>query len=394
MHPLLIHNARIITESAFIPHGWLLCENGIIRAYAEGMPPSLDDAHDSLNAQGAWLAPAFIDVHVHGAMNAELMDGTPDALATMGAFYAQHGVASYLPTTLSGARDDLLRALRAVATYARQPHEAQIIGVHLEGPYLNVAKCGAQKPEHIRLAHHEEANALLDTGVIRLLSLAPEFEENQWLIAECVARGITSSIAHTNATYEQALHAFALGITHSTHTFNAMTGLHHRLPGVVGAVMGDARVRCELIADLVHVHEGAIRALFAAKGTSGLILITDAMRASGMPDGQYALGEHTVTVADGTATLVNGTLAGSIATYDACVQNFVRVIGKPFDELWQVTSLTPAQAVGVADRKGSIALGKDADLVLLDDALNVRATVILGGLVPRSASALSPQEQC
>jgi N-acetylglucosamine-6-phosphate deacetylase len=383
MLPLLIYNARIITENALITRGWLLCDNGVIRAYGEGTPPSLEGAHNTLNAEGAWLAPGFIDVHVHGAMNAELMDGTHAALATMGAFYAQHGVTGYLPTTLSGTHDDLMRALRAVATYTRGRHEAQILGVHLEGPYLNVAKCGAQKPEHIRLADRDEARTLLDVGVIRLLSLAPEFEANQWLIGECVARGVTASIAHTNATYEQALHAFALGITHSTHTFNAMTGLNHRLPGVVGAVMGDGRVRCELIADLVHVHEGAIRALFAAKGTSGLILITDAMRASGMPDGQYRLGEHTVNVADGTATLADGTLAGSVATYSACVRNFVRVVGKPFADLWQVTSLTPAQAIGIADRKGSIAQGKDADLVLLDDALNVRATVILGELLPR-----------
>lgn len=379
---MLIRNARIIAEDQIIPDGWLLCERDITAA-GTGTPPQ---AADVLDAKGLMLAPGFIDLHVHGALGAETMDATPQALRAMCGFYARSGVTAYLPTTLTASHDQIMAALQNVARCqalaAQEGWGAAIIGAHLEGPYLNAERAGAQFPHYIRRAEPQEAAQVLNTGVLRLLAIAPEFEENHWLIEEAVRRGITVAIAHSSATYEQACRGIQLGIRHSTHTYNAMTPLQHRQPGVVGAVLSDSRVICEVICDLQHVHPGAIRTLFAAKGVHGTALITDAMAAAGMPDGEYTLGAHHVIKAGGRVTLKSdNTLAGSAATFNECVRNFVQIIEKPFEQVWQVTSQTPARAIGAGHIMGSIARGKRADLVLLDDNINIYATVVGGRLV-------------
>lgn len=382
---ILIKNGKVITEYQVLSHGWVLCENGKIKAYDGGNPPDFQHAQ-VIDAQGGTITAGFIDLHVHGAMGVEMMDSTPESLTIMSRFFVQHGVTSYLPTTLTATHEQLLVALENVARNA-PPSGSKVLGVHLEGPYLNVKKCGAQKPEYIRTASPQEAHALLDTGVIRLLALAPEFEANHWLIQECVQRGITVSIAHTEATYEQAMQGIALGIRQSTHTYNAMTGLHHRQAGVVGAVLGDERVRCEIISDGVHVHGGAVKVLWRAKGRDGTIIITDAMRAAGMPEGDYLIGEHIASVKEGQATLKDGTLAGSVATYDHCVRQFMAMTNTPFEDMWQATSLTPAKAIGIDHQKGSIRVGKDADLVLLDDRYHVTMSLVEGVLYPTETPA-------
>ncbi len=382
---MLIRNARILTEDRIIPNGWLWCDK-IIRAFGDGAPPQ---AADALDARGLMLAPGFIDLHVHGALGAETMDATPQALRTMCGFYARSGVTAYLPTTLTAPHEQVMAALRNVAQCQALAEEegwgAAIIGAHLEGPYLNAERAGAQFPHYIRRADPQEAYQVLNIGVLRLLAIAPEFEENHWLIEEAVRRGITVSVAHSSATYEQASYGIHLGIRHSTHTYNAMTPLQHRQPGVVGAVLSDSRVICEVICDLHHVHPGAIRTLFAAKGVHGTALITDAMAAAGMPDGEYTLGAHEVVKVGGRVTLKSDkTLAGSAAAYHECVRNFVQAVDRPFEQVWQVTSQTPARAIGEAHLRGSIARGKRADLVLLDDDINVYATIV-GGRLAHSA---------
>ncbi len=373
---MLITNARIITEHHIIPHGWLHISDHIIDALGEGDAPDFDE--NAYNAHGAILAPGFIDLHVHGAMGHELMDANADGLRAMAKFYAQRGVTSFLPTTLTASHEQIVAALNTVKEVMPDSGGATILGAHLEGPYLNIEKCGAQRPEHIRVASVNEATELLDLGVIRLLAIAPEIAGNQWLITECMRRGIAVSIAHTSATYEEAIAAFDMGITQSTHTYNAMTPLHHRKPGVVGAALSEPRVRCEIICDLQHVAAGAIRTLYFAKGNAGTMLITDSMSATGMPDGDYTLGAHHVTKRGDLVTLADGTLAGSAATYDFCVRNFMQVTGKTFEDIWQVTSLTPAQAIHQGHLRGSIAPGKIADLVLLDEKANVKMTVVGG----------------
>lgn len=381
---LLIDNARVIAPTAVWERGWLLIEGYKIGLMGQGSTPSFESV-EKIDARGLTLMPGFIDVHVHGAMNCEAMDAAPDALRTMATFYAQHGVTGFLATTWTDSRERISAALQVVAQMlGAQPTGATILGAHLEGPYLNASKCGAQNIAHIRTAGREEAASFLDFNVIRLLSIAPEFQENHWLIEACVRRGITVSAAHTAATFAEMQHAVQMGLSHATHTYNAMTGLTHREPGTVGAVMTMPQVRCELIADNVHVHPAAMQILYTVKGQDGVILITDAVRSAGMPEGNYQIDERTVTVKEGAVRLPDDTLAGSILTMDRAVHNFMQAADLSLEEVWQCASLNAARSIGLADRKGSLEVGKDADLVLLDSNTAVYLTVAEGRVVYRN----------
>lgn len=378
---LLIKNAVVITPAARRARGWLLCEGRTIRLLGSGNAPDFDHTH-VIDAGGLTLLPGFIDVHVHGALGHDTMDASPEGLRVMAQFYAQHGVTSFLATTWSGTTQRTLQALNTVAAVqGPQPGGATLLGVHLEGPYLNPDRCGAQNREVIRPAARDEALQFLDTNVIRLVSLAPEFEMNHWLITECVRRGIVVSAAHTAATYDQMMTAIRLGITHATHTYNAMTGLNHREPGTLGAVMTSPDVFCELIADNIHVHPVAMAILLATKGIDRLILITDAVSVAALPDGSYEVDSRPVVIRDGAVRLPDGTLAGSTLTMDRALHNLSLATGQPITSLWPTSSLNAARSIRIADRKGSLEVGKDADLVLIDDQVNVYLTVVEGQIV-------------
>lgn len=378
---LLFHGGRVVTAAEAWERGWLLVDGNRIALLGPGDPPRLG-ADRTIDASGLTLLPGFIDVHAHGAAGHEAMDATPDALQGMARYYAQHGTTAFLAATWTDSTERIHAALNAIGeTMGPQPDGATLLGAYLEGPYLNPERCGAQSTQHIRRAKREEALAFLDMGVIREVALAPEFEENHWLIEECVARGITVTAAHTAATYEQMRQAVALGLRQATHTFNAMTPLHHREPGTVGAVLSSPEIRAELIADNLHVHPAVMRILYAAKGPHGVILITDAMRGTGMPDGEYPIDERIVLVKDSAARLPDGTLAGSTLSMERALRNLIAATGQPLEVVWPCSSLNAARALHLADRKGSIEVGKDADLVLLDAALEVRMTVAEGRIV-------------
>lgn len=378
---LLIHNARLITPQGVID-GWLTIHEGKIAAFGAGSPPA-DALPRLIDAQGGWLLPGFIDLHVHGALGCETMDADPDGLRRMAKFYAAHGVTSFLPTTWTASRAAIRAALACAASVMAQPPEgAQILGVHLEGPYLNALKCGAQDSTHIRRAERDEALEFLDTGVIRLLALAPEFPENHWLIGECVARGIRVSAAHTNATYDEMMTGVSLGVSQTTHTFNAMTGLHHRDPGVVGAALTQPVITCELIADNIHVHPAVMKLLWRVKGADGIVLISDAVRGAGLPEGaSYLQDNRPIVLRDGAVRLPDGTLAGSALTLDAGLRNFCAAAGTTVEQAWAVTSRNAARQIGIGDRKGSLTVGCDADLVVLTPDLRVHTTIAAGRIV-------------
>jgi N-acetylglucosamine-6-phosphate deacetylase len=381
---LLIYNARLFTPHHPGQAGWLLVRNGEICSIGFGQRPVLPPNAEvqEVDAGGKLLLPGFIDLHVHGAMGHELMDASASGLEQMARFYASHGVTSFLATTWTTSRESIRKALELVEEMQGPiPGGATLLGVHLEGPYLNPIRCGAQDANLIRRAEKEEALEFLDSGVIRLLALAPEFDENLWLIDECVQRGITVSAAHTAATYEQMQTAAQHGVTQSTHTFNAMTGLSHREPGTVGAALTIPQISCELIADNIHVHPAVQKILVDVKTPSGVILVSDAVRAAGLPEGEYTLDDRTVNIRDGAVRLSDGTLAGSVLTMERALQNLCSASGRSLSELWVTSSLNAARAIGVSSRKGSLEVGKDADLVLLDDSFRVHLTVAQGEVV-------------
>jgi N-acetylglucosamine-6-phosphate deacetylase len=381
---LLIYNALLFTPHLPGRPGWLLVRNGQISSIGFGRRPVLPPNAEvqEVDAGGMLLLPGFIDLHVHGAMGHELMDASASGLEQMARFYALHGVTSFLATTWTASRESIRKALELVEEMQGPiPGGATLLGVHLEGPYINPIRCGAQDASLIRLAEKEEALEFLDSGVIRLLALAPEFDENLWLIDECVQRGITVSAAHTAATYEQMQAAAQHGITQSTHTFNAMTGLSHREPGTVGAALTIPQISCELIADNIHVHPAVQKILVDVKTPSGVILVSDAVRAAGLPEGEYSLDDRTVNIRDGAVRLSDGTLAGSVLTMERALQNLCAATGRSLAELWVTSSLNAARAIGISSRKGSLEVGKDADLVLLDDSFQVHLTVAQGQVV-------------
>jgi N-acetylglucosamine-6-phosphate deacetylase len=378
---LLITNAKIIQPTAVFQRGWLLTDGKIIRLIGKGDAPDFEGAQ-VFDARGLALLPGFVDVHVHGAAGHEVMDADPDGLRAMARYYARHGVTGFLPTTWTAQRDQIMPALEMVAgMVGAQPDGATILGAHLEGPFINAAKRGAQREQDVRRAGRDEALAYLDLNVLRLVVLAPEFEENRWLITECVRRGVTVSIAHSNASYDQVVDAERLGLSHSTHTFNAMNGLGHREPGAVGAIMTLSDIYAELIADNIHVHPAAMQALYKAKGADRVVLISDAIRGAGMPEGEYKIDERTIVIRDGAVRLPDGTLAGSTLTMDRALRNFMQATGEPLEKIWQTSSLNALRSIRLSAHKGSIEVGKDADLVLVDADINVSLTVAEGEVV-------------
>jgi N-acetylglucosamine-6-phosphate deacetylase len=389
---LLIHNARLFTPHHVGLTGWLLTEDSHIRAIGFGNPPdfSADASVQYMNAKGGALLPGFIDLHVHGAMGHEVMDASPDGLEEMSRFYASHGVTSFLAATWTSSHASIMKAL-GIVNQVQGPIRggATLLGAYLEGPYLNPARCGAQDGSLIRRAEKNEASEILDSGTVRLLALAPEYVENLWLIDECVRRGVTVSAAHTTADYEQMQRAVEHGVTHLTHCFNAMQPLGHRDLGTVGAAMALPQISCELIADNIHVHPAAQKILFDTKGVGGVILVTDAIRAAGLPDGEYMLDERKVHIQNGAVRLPDGTLAGSVLTMERALQNACRTAGRSLEEMWIASSLNAARAISISNRKGSLEVGKDADIILLDDEFHVNLTVREGEIV-FSSSEISP----
>lgn len=402
MTALLLSGTRIVTHDGVLDDGWLLADGGVVLEFGQGVPDPAtiaaarggDDDVEHIAAAGGWLLPGFIDVHVHGALGHETMDGDVDGLAAMAAFYASHGVTAFLATTWTASTDDTLHALGGVERALPELEGgARLLGAHMEGPYLSSRRCGAQDSAAIRPADAAEAARFLDTNVVRLITVAPEVPGNLDLVDECVRRGVTVSAGHTDATYEQVMDAVARGVRHVTHTFNAMRPLHHREPGVVGAAMTERSLTVEVIADGIHVHPTVMRTLYDARGGHGVVLVTDAMRATGMPPGRYPIGDdRSVVLADGAVRLPDGALAGSVLTFDTALRNLAAATGRGPADLWRAASGSAARVAGVADRKGAIRRGHDADLVLLSEDLEVRLTIVEGRVVHRSdrAASVSP----
>ncbi|MCE7983575.1 MAG: N-acetylglucosamine-6-phosphate deacetylase [Caldilinea sp. CFX5] len=336
----------------------------------------------TLDATGCFVLPGFIDVHVHGGDGSDAMDATPEALTRMATFFAQHGVTAFLATTMTAPHDAILAAVAAVGQWGEKiTTGARLVGVHVEGPYISLKFPGAQPAAYIRPPSLAEFAELVAAGPVRMITLAPEVDGAAELIAAARQQGVTVVWGHTNATYEECVLAADRGVTQATHTYNAMSGLHHRKPGVLGATLTLDQIYAQLIADNIHVHPAAMNVLARCKGVDRTVLITDAMRAAGLPEGEYELGGQPVTVSDGSCRLADGTLAGSILTMERALINFMAATGLPLAAAWPATSRIPAQSLGLGQRYGALRPGYQADLVLLDAGLQVAATVVGGQIV-------------
>lgn len=331
---------------------------------------------------GGYLLPGFIDIHVHGGNGEDFMDSNPGVLDTITSFHGSQGTTAMLATTMTAPKERIDRVLSEVHAYMAQPMpHAQLEGVHLEGPFISPNWPGAQNPEHIvppNLAWIAEWEQRYP-GLVRQLTLAPERDGALELIAWLRSHGITAALGHTDATYEEVEQAAAAGLNHAVHAFNAMTPLHHRKPGAAGAVLADPRIKAEVIADGIHVHPAIISLLAKLKQDHNLILITDAISATGLKDGHYTLGDLPVIVQSGVARLEDGiTLAGSTLTMMEGFRFLVQQVDLSIPEASQIASLNPAQSLNIHDRTGSLEAGKQADILLLDADLNLKGVWIKG----------------
>lgn len=380
---ITIRGGRVITPLEVFEQADVLIEGGRILAVGPGLAAAA--AGERIEAEGHIVAPGLVDIHVHGSAGHDTMDATREAIEGMARYFASRGVTAFCPTTMTVPAEEIMASVRAVHECQQRPVEgAQPLGVHLEGPYIDAAKKGAQPPQHVRTAGDLDYRGFFSLGNIRLVSLAPEFEENRELITFARARGVAVAVGHSSASYEQVVEAVKLGVSQSTHTFNQMEGIHHRKPGTVGAALMLDEIYAQFIADGVHLHPAIVKMIVHLKGPDRAVLITDAIRGAGMPDGEYELGGQPITVKEGAVRLANGALAGSCLTMDQGVRNIAAFTGRPLAECLRMATLTPARAIGVAHRKGSIEPGKDADIVILTPNLEVAATVVMGRVVYRA----------
>ena len=379
-----IVNGTLLTPEKLLPGDPLVIKDEIIHFVGYPEERLLPVADREIDATGMWVIPGLVDIHVHGSYGHDTMDATPEALHEMARFFASHGVTSFLPTTVSTASEAITAAIDNISTTEQPSDGAHFLGVHLEGPYLNMEFRGAQPPEHIRNPDPEEYLPWLANNKVRLITLAPEIEGALSLIDRGVAQGIQFAVGHSGASYEEMLAATDHGLRQATHTFNGMLGIHHRKPGTAGAVLTDDRIYAQVIADGVHLHPAIVKLLVRSKTPSRTILITDAMRATGLTDGEYDLGGHVITVKDGVARIETGSLAGSTLTMDMALRNVIDFAGLSLSEAIPMATSVPAEAMGIKGEKGVLAPGADADVVILDTDLNVWLTIIAGQIVYKS----------
>ena len=362
----IIDNGKVWT-------GYHLLFNEKIATLSQKDPPK---ECEIIDAEGLYVSAGFVDVHIHGSGGADVMDATPEALETISQSVLQTGTTSFVATTMTMRQEDILRALDTVIMYGGKVTGAKIKGIHLEGPFINPLKCGAQDPKYIQQAGFEWIEPYLPH--IRVITIAPEMlgaEEFIRKISQSYSH-IILSIGHSEANYEQTMQSFEWGISHATHLFNAMPPWHHRKPGLIGAVF-ESDVTADIIADLIHTHPTALRIVEKIK-KDRMILITDAMRAGCMKSGHYDLGGQKVTVADGRTTLDNGVLAGSVLKFNDAVKNFYTHTDATLAEAIAAVTTLPAKRLGLPI--GELRAGYDADIVIFDEAIAIEKVYINGCL--------------
>ncbi|WP_027405903.1 N-acetylglucosamine-6-phosphate deacetylase [Anaerovibrio sp. RM50] len=379
-----IVNGKLITPG---PKGEFRVEQGKVVVFEDRILEIIDKSEfeargrnsfeEVYYAQGQYVSPGFINLHIHGCAGSDTMDCREAGLHQMAIFQLSTGVTSMLPTTMTYDMPRIYEALKLVRQGKSYKEGARILGANMEGPFISESHKGAQKASNIRKADFTLIKDYSD--VIKLITIAPEeLPEGSDFISQCQKAGIRVSLGHSSADYDCAINAINnLGVTHVTHLFNAMTGLHHRNPGVVGAAL-DSDAYCELIADNIHVAPGAQRIVHKVKGTDRIVLITDSMRACGLGDGESELGGQKVFVSGQKAVLEDGTIAGSIITMDKAVHNYAKNLNISVWQAVECATRTPARAIGMDKELGSIEVGKLADFAIFDENVHVSITIVAG----------------
>ncbi len=374
----LLTGGRVVTPAGVLSPGWIRVAGNAIDAVGPGEPRERRSSGLPVtDLDGQWVLPGFVDMHVHGGGGTSFTEGTAGDASRAAEFHRRHGSTTVVASLVTAPLAGLEARTAMLAGLAR---EDVIAGIHLEGPFLAAARCGAQDPRHMiapDVAAFERLHAAA-AGQLRVITLAPELPGATALIKAAVQAGVIAAVGHTDATADVTSAAVDAGASHATHLFNGMRPLHHREPGPVGALLDRDEVSCEVIADGVHLHDTAIRLVARAAGLGRLVLITDAMAAAGMPDGHYRLGSMRVDVAGGVARLAAdagpGAIAGSTATMAGVVRHAIAA-GLPVTDAAAAASTTPARVLGLGDRTGALRAGLDADLVVCDEEFGLRAVM-------------------
>lgn len=377
MKKILLKNGKFVLANRIVS-GDLLVIDGKIKKITENENPLYENGID---LKGKYVVPGFIDAHIHGAYGADAMDGTVEALKTISSFVVKHGTTNFLATTLTSTKEILKNVLEKIGEVQdKELDGANIFGAHMEGPYFDIQYKGAQNEKYMKPAGIEEIKEYLNVkpGLVKLFSLSPKGDAALEAIKFLKENGVIVSVGHSAVYFDDVQKAIKAGLSHSTHTYNGMRGFTHREPGVVGAVLTNDAVMAEIIFDKIHVHPEAVRLLLKAKGVDKVECITDAMSATGLPDGNYKLGELDVYVKDSQARLVsNDSLAGSVLTLDKAFKNVIELGYSIFDAV-KMTSTNAAKEFGL--NTGEISEGKDADLVVLNGDYSVNMTFVKGKL--------------
>jgi len=377
MTTTLLHVGRAFTPKGELSDAGILLRDGVIEAVAHRSSVSLPSGAREVIATDQCAVPGFIDVHIHGAGGHDVMEGTEKALRAISASIGSHGTTSFVATTVTANPDAICKSSEGIASYIAIQHQktvpgAEVLGIHFEGPFISPVRRGVHPAEWLKLPSAELLGRFIASagGNARILTIAPELLGATPCIDAARKAGMVVGMGHTDATYEQARAALARGVHHAIHTYNAMRPFSHRDAGVIGAVLTSPEISAELIADGVHVGETAMRLLLQAKGAGGVILISDGISATGMPDGKYILGRFEVTVSGGVCRNPEGKLAGSTLTLDRALRNIVR-LGTSVAEALQMLTLNPAKLLGIEHKKGVLSPNADADIVLLNQGLEV-----------------------
>ncbi len=383
MKELLLKNAKIVLKDRVI-EGDILTADGIIRDIIDRKSPvkaETLEAENSIDLDGKYVVPGFIDVHIHGSNGADAMDGTAEALKTISSYIATKGTTKFLATTLTSSKEELINVLKIAADLQnKELNGATIFGVHMEGPYFDIEYKGAQNEKYMKPATEKEIKDYLNVkpGLVKMMSLSPHTEQSIETVKFLKENRVIVSVGHSAAKFDDVMKAVDAGLSHSTHTFNGMRGINHREPGVAGAALISDKINAEVIFDKIHIHPEIVRLMIKAKGTDKVVCITDAMAATGLPNGDYKLGELDVYVKDGEARLKsNDSLAGSVLTLDKAFRHVIE-LGYPIYEAVKLTSTNAAVEFGL--NAGAIEVGKEADFTILDDSYNVDMTIVNGNI--------------